>query len=235
MGGKHIPEGTKEAPDLSHKSDEHTNAGCLLREAVNRIGDHHGGDKLVSHSANGSANDGRDVPVSARRCLRADQEHNHTNDGQREAEITEPETELGLSLAVNTAGSTAHPEIGQHAAHLFANHGADDHTQELEAQLLGVQLELLLEQLRHFDGCQNAAEQEDHCICAGWDQDRGVAGHCKWTNELIPGEWCGIDSSQGHVLDLASGHAVHAATKVAGFGAKEQVQNELTAVDLLAC
>lgn len=171
---------------MSHKSDEYTDAGRLMWEAVNGICDHDGGDKLVSNGTNRSTDDGCDIPVSTRRCLRAHQEHNHTNDGQREAEIAEPETELRLGLAVDTTGSTTHPEIGEYAPHLLTDHRADDHTQELEAELLGVQIELLLQQLGHLHCCEDASEQEDHCVRAGGNQNRRVAGHGQWTDELIP-------------------------------------------------
>lgn len=124
--------------------------------------------------------------MAAGRCLRANQEHNHTDDGQREAEIAEPETVFGLGLAVDATGATTHPEVGEYTTHLLANDGSDDHTQELETQLLGVQFELLFQQLGHLDCCEDASKQEDHGVCAGWNENGGVAGHGQWTDEFIP-------------------------------------------------
>lgn len=201
-GGDYAPEWANEPPDLTHERDEHTDAGCLLREAVNGIRDHHGRDQLVTNGSDGGANDRSHIPVAGGRGLGANQEHDNANDGQSEAKVAQPEAELRLGLAVQPPRPPVHPLIGHEAAHLLADERSDDHTQELQAQLLGVQLELALQQLWHLDGRQNTTEQEHHCIRTCGNHNGWVADHGQGPDELIPCQRSRINSPQGKVFPL---------------------------------
>jgi hypothetical protein len=41
----------------------------------------------------------------------------------------------------------------------------------------------------NLDGCENVAKEEDHCICACWEEDRGVSSHCQWDPKINGGQF----------------------------------------------
>ena len=136
---------------------------------VDRIRRQHSCDNLVPERRNPSPYNGRDPPLPLGRLLSADEKDNHAGNSNQVPEVAEPETELGWGTAgifgsVHEVSCTAHPEIRHDTAHLFAEEGADDEAEELEAELLRVEGEFLLQELWDLDRVEHGGEEEDHAV-----------------------------------------------------------------------
>jgi len=124
----------------------------VLVVAVYCIRDEDGSDKLVSECRDTDSDDGRHVIVTQVLGLNAEDEE--ADEGAEEARVGEPETVLRSHgpRSSQLGGSTPHEEIRTVAADLLADDGTDDHPEELETDLLGVEVEFRREELRDLDG-----------------------------------------------------------------------------------
>ena len=71
------------------------------------------------------------------------------------------------------------------ASYLLAERRAHYGAEELEAELLGVEVEFLHEELGDFDGGEDRGEEEDHGVCAGGDDDAGVGKEAEGRYEFV--------------------------------------------------
>lgn len=202
--------------------------------AVDGISDKHGGNDLVPSASKCNPDYRRDIPMQVRRLRRANQEDHHPDDREREARVAEPQSELRRRRATNLLRAAVHPGIGQDAAELLTDDGADDDAEELEAELLLVEVEFLAKELGQLDGDEDAAEEEGHGVGDGGEEDAELAAEEEGLDELIGADRGGVDAAELEVLLLEVGAVVcDARANVAGFGAEEEVKDELDAVDLL--
>lgn len=234
--GEHIrePERADEAPDLPNKRDEDANATSLVRIAVNRIRDQHRGNNLIPRRRDPRPNHRRHIPMQIRRLLNPHQKHHHPDNRQRISQITQPQPELGCRFRRRSLlPLPPHPEITRIPADLLADDRADDDAEELQAELLAVEVEFLAEELRDLDGDEDGGEEEDHCVRAGGDHDARVLCHSEGRDELEEGEGRWVDAVEFEVF-FFEGRAVvvDAEAEVACFWAEEDVEDELTAIDL---
>ena len=167
---------------------------------------------------------------------RAHQEDDHPGNGQQEPEIAQPEAEFRRRAAGDAARAEGHPGVGGVAAELLAQEGADDEPEELQAELLRVEGELGLEQLGHFDGVEDAAEEEDHGVGARGGEDGDVGEERERVVEFVERKGGGIDAPERQVFPLEGrgGLGGHVGADVAGLRAEEEVEDELDGVGLYA-
>lgn len=188
---------------------------------------------MVTGGADGNANDRGYVPVTLLGLGSAHQEDNGPHNGTNVAQVAEPQTVLGLRLPLDLLRTHVHPEVGHHTAQLLTDERSNDRTQELETQLLRVELELVLEQCRDLDSRQDVAQKEDHSIGSRGDHHAGIHEHRKRPHKFVPGERSWVNPTQLQIFSLPRRLlGIGLAVDVSGLGAKEQVQNELDAVDL---
>lgn len=135
----------------------------------------------------------------------------------------------------NLLRTAVHPGIGQDATELLADDRTDDEAEELETELLLIEVEFLAEQLGQLDGDEDAAEEEGHGVGDGGEEDAELAAEEEGLDELVGANGGRIDATELEVL-LLEVRAVVSDTvaDVAGFGAEDEVENELDAVDLLS-
>lgn len=177
---------------------------------------------LVSHARQRDADDGGDVPVHVLRLLGPDEEHHCADDGEDEACVAQPQAMFGGGWAAGLAGATIHPEVGEGAAELLADDGADDEREELVSELLGVEGELLAEQLREFDGHEDGAEEEGHGVGESGDGDAGFGDEGEGVDEIVGAEGRWVDAMECEVFFAEGGSGVlGAVAEVARFGAEE--------------
>lgn len=202
--------------------------------AVDGISDKHGGNDLVPSASKCDPDYRRDIPVQIRRLRRGNQEDHHPDDRERESRVAEPQSEFRGRRTTNFLRAAVHPGVRQDATELLADDGADDDAEELEAELLLVEAEFLAEELGQLDGDEDTAEEEGHGVGDGGEEDAELAAEEEGLDELIGADGGGVDAAELEVLLLEVGAVVRAAcADVAGFGAEEEVKDELDAVDLL--
>jgi hypothetical protein len=122
---------------------------------------------LVAGRGNGGADDGRDVPVAGRGMLNLDQKDDGTANGQAVANVAEPEAVFRCwerATGSTTAGLPKHPGVGHVATNLFAQQGAHNGADLLEANLLSVEVEESREDLWNQNGAHDAAPEVDHGV-----------------------------------------------------------------------
>jgi hypothetical protein len=112
-------------------------------------------------------------------------------------------------------------------ANLLTDDRADNDTEELETDLLGIEVKFLDEELGYFDSDKDGGEEENHRVCACGDHDTRVSGHTKRGDELVCREWRGIDAGELEVFffDCCGVLVRHTVAKEAGFGAEERVED----------
>lgn len=154
---------------------------------------------------------------------------NNTGDGQRLADVAEPEAVLGGRRGARLLAALVHPHVGEAAADLLADDGAQDEGQELQADLLGVELVLFGEDLRDLDGRHDVGPQEDHRVRDGREQDHGLGKVHKRVVKVAQPQGVGVDAPEAEVALLEMGRAGlnGKVAAVQGLGAQEQVQHEL--------
>lgn len=201
---------------------------------VDSIGDEHRRDNLISTTSKRNTDYRCDIPLQIRRLRRAHQENNHADNPERKSWVAEPQSELRRGRAANLLCATIHPGIGQDATELLADDGADDDSEELEAELLLIEVELLAKELGQLDGDEDAAEEKGHGVGDGGEEDAELSAEEEGLNKLVGLDGGGVDAGELEVL-LLDIRAVVRDTRadVAGFGTEEDVENELDAVDLL--
>lgn len=161
-------------------------------------------------------------------------EDNETDNDQEETKVAQPQAILRCRSDLATLLSpSVDPKVAQRTAHLLANEGANDQTQELKANLLRVEGELFDKDLRDFNGEEDAGEAKDDCVGKGGNHDRGILGEACWLNKLIPVEWLRVKTLEVEVLSLeGTAGVLDALTDVTCLGAEEEVSNKLYTVDL---
>lgn len=152
------------------------------------------------------------------------------------SDVAQPQTVLSPWRSTNLLLSQSHPSVTNQATNLLADHRANDHAEELHADLLGVEAELLGEYLRDLDCEGNATPEEDHGVGTGWNEHAGLGDIGQGLHEVPQTKGRRIDAAklEDAILDagdLAGGVLV---AEVEGFRAEEKVQKELDAVDLKA-
>lgn len=150
------------------------------------------------------------------------------------SDVAQPQTVLSRWRSTNLLLSQSHPSITDQATDLLTNHRTDYHAEELHADLLGVETELLREDLGDLDGEGDTTPEEDHGVSTGWDEHAGLGNVGQGLNEVpqTKRRWVDAAELEDAILDagdLAGGVLV---AQVEGFRAEEEVQNELDAVDL---
>lgn len=219
---------------MSHKSDEHTNAGRIGPVAVNGIGDVDGGDNLVTRSGDSSTHDGSDVPLVSS-LAHLHRKYNNTTDGQSVTNVAQPQTVLvGWSLASRFLAHK-HPAIGNQTADLFTDHGTENDPQELKTDFLGVEAELLGHDLGDLNGEHDATPEEDHGICGGGDEDPGLGEVAQGLDEVPEAQRSRINAAEVEEMTLLGGHLLGNTllADIQGLGAEEEVDDELDSVDLV--
>lgn len=144
--------------------------------AIYRIRHEHRRNDLISARPNTNPNDGRNIPVHAGRLLQAHAKNNQPNDDEHEAKVGDPQPVLWRrpQPVAELLGLAVEPPVAEGTAELLADDGADDHAEELEAQLLRVEAEFRDEDLRDFDGEEDGDEAEGYGVGDCGDEDGGV-------------------------------------------------------------
>lgn len=95
-------------------------------------------------------------------------------------------------------------------------------------------MKFLAEELGQLDGDEDAAEEEDHGVSDGREEDAEFAGKEERLDELKGLDGRRIDAPELEIL-LLEGRALVGgpSADVAGFWAKEEVEEELDAIDLV--
>lgn len=136
-------------------------------------------------------------------------------------------------MGMDFARTPVHPEIRQSTTYLFANNRANNGAEKLQAQLLSVEMELLPEQLGNFDRDHNAAEEENHGICDGRNDNTSAFHEEKRLNKFRQLQRSWVNALKVEVLLLKIGATVlNAFAKVASFRSEERIQNKLDPIDL---
>lgn len=162
-------------------------------------------------------------------------EKNHKSAYRRcKTSVGHPETVLGRREPGSWPLQAAHPEIAAPSAKLLAQHGADDYTNELQADLLCVEAEFRREDLWDLDGGEDAGEVEDDGVGYGWDDDAWVCEQSERGGEVLEGDGVGPDLAKVEVLPLEFGFCaaggLDAVSNIQSFGGEEEVEDELHAV-----
>lgn len=165
--------------------------------------------------------------------LKTNAEKDQANHSKQESKVAEPKPVFRSGATAKLLGAPVHPKITGPTAKLLANDQTDEDTEELQAELLRVEFELWKEELRDFHGEENAAEAEDDRIGDSRDPNGSVAEERQGLNELVETERLGVDAPEVQILLLECGNVVaHFIAHVEGFGAEEEVGDELNAVGL---
>lgn len=180
--------------------------------------------------------DRSDVPHALLGLLEAHAEDDQADHGEHEADVAEPQSVFGRWAAAEFLRALVHPEIADSSADLFADDKTNQDAQKLEAQLLRVELEFGKEKLRNLDSEEHAAEAEDDGVGDGGNPDGGVTEKEERLDELEWLEGGRVDALEVEVLLLESRDVVaDRIAHVKGLGTKEEVGDELNAVDLSCC
>jgi len=79
---------------------------------------------------------------------------------------------------------------------LLADNRADDGTQKLQAELLGVEVELLTEQLGDFDCDHDTCEEKHDRVRKSRDNDADLAEEAERSDELVGCDLTGVDAAE---------------------------------------
>lgn len=201
---------------------------------VHRVGSQHGGDHLVSEGGDTSSHNRSDRPLSLFGLLSTDEEDDISRDRQEKSDVAQPQPVLGCGLLLDATCTGVHPDIRHHSAQLLTKQRTNDQSDELQSQLLGIQLEFALEQLRDLHRYHHTGKEEHHRVCHRSDEDRDVGKEGERVEELRNLDRRRIDPTDRDVLALECGDAaVDVGADISGFRSKEDVQDELACVDLI--
>ena len=206
----------------------------MLKMAIHRIRHQHRRHNLIPRARNRDSHNRRHIPMHRLRLRRAHTKHNQAHHSEQEPRIRQPQPILRRRRATSTAGLRTDEPVAERAGQLLADNGADDDAEELQADLLRVEGELGQEELGDLDGDEDGGEAEDDAVRDRGHEDGGVAGEEEGFDEFDGAEGRWVDAAaDGEVFLLEGGPAVgDAAAHVACFGAEEEVEDELDAVDL---
>lgn len=102
--------------------------------------------------------------------------------------------------------------------------------------MLGVEAELLGEDLRDLDGKGDTTPEEDHGVGTGWDEHAGLDDVGQGLDKVPQTKGGRVDAAEleDAILDAGDLAGSVLVAEVEGFRAEEEVQKKLDAVDLRA-
>lgn len=108
----------------------------------------------------------------------------------------------------------------------------DNEGDKLQSDLLRIEVKCSCKQLRYLNRIKDAREAEYDSVADRRDDDGGFASKQYGLVEIVKAERFGIDAAEREVLLLEGGFIVRTSAEVAGFGEKEDVEDELDGVGL---
>ena len=179
----------------------------MLMMAINRIRNQHRGDDLVAKRSNRNAHNGTNIITLD--ILRLHAKDHHAYNNRQKTQVRDPYPVLGRRGVTEGRRrplvAPHHPVVGAPTAKLLAEHGADDHAGELQADLLRVEAEFCPEELRDLDGEEDGGEVEDYGVGDGGAEDVGVGEELDGGEEGGGGEGGGIDFAEVEVFAAEGG------------------------------
>jgi hypothetical protein len=91
-----------------------------------------------------------------------------------------------------------------------------------------------LEQLGHFNGGQDVAQEKDHRVRSSRNHDAGFHTQSQRLDELNPLDRCWVNPSNLNILSLPRRlFRIRGVPDIPSFRAEEEIQDELNTIDLI--
>lgn len=108
-----------------------------------------------------------------------------------------------MTTSTEFGRSPTHEEVGTSTTKLLTKHRADNHSDELEANLLSVEVILWSKDLCDFHSKEHGGEVEDNALCDCWEENVRVGEHADLGPEVArcEGEEANLAEIEGGALE----------------------------------